>query len=78
MRAILTKHARDRCAERGISVSDVEAVVVSPSATWEDPGEASLVCSGVAADGRQLRVCLVHPPSSDGTVRVKTAFWTGG
>ncbi len=67
-------HAWKRMEERGISETDVEAVVFNHTASWEDPKNGSRVLTGETPDGRVLRIALVDPPALDGTVIVKSVF----
>lgn len=67
-------HAEKRMFERGITRSDIDWIIHNPTASWDDSKNGSRVIVGTTADGKVLRVVVLDPPLSDGTVIVKTAY----
>lgn len=70
-----SNHLRQRAPERGFTLADVDHVVEEWQMGWEDSENQSMVLTGTTEEGRQLTVCLVHPPEEDGSVFVKTAYF---
>ncbi len=76
----LTRHARDRFAERRVTVDDVLSVlrngVVSRDARWNEPSESwSYVVSGRDCDGASLSV-VVAPDAAHCRLTIVTVMDT--
>jgi hypothetical protein len=68
----ITKHGRDRLAQRGISVQELEYALTHQIPGRRSPGlPGSIWVCGYATGGRILKVCV----ATDDEDRVITAAW---
>lgn len=74
MKIILTEHAKQRMAQRGITVDDLFAVLLNPRISL--PGRPSGTCYvGEGANGASLQVCIVGQIQPGQPVTIKSAYW---
>ena len=71
MNYILTRHATKRMQQRHVSIVDIEMVIASPTSTWNDPSQGSVVVRGVGTNGRliTLFVAGMLPLSEPWTIK---------
>lgn len=61
---------------RGVTATDIEAVLENQISTWHDPKQSSWVLMGIASAGRTL---IVYVPDTDwppvDSVTIKSVAW---
>ncbi|MGI5188437.1 DUF4258 domain-containing protein [Promicromonospora sp. CA-289599] len=76
MGARLTKHCRDRMAQRGVDEESIRATLDGPDRKVPDPGEGSMLFLKAFGD-RTLKVWVVWPPRNPKAMIVKSTAWKG-
>lgn len=74
MKLSMTAHVVTRMGQRGIARMHVEHALAHPVEVVLTP-EGSKRYTGRLHNGREIKVWVVHPPLSDGTLIVKSAAW---
>jgi len=73
---IFTKHAQDRCKQRGITLKSVEETITSPAQRFEQTEPQGAVKFIKSVDGRRLHVVATYVPNENAWLII--SVWVRG